>query len=114
MKKSVIISRILLAVTGTCICLAVYIGICDYKAKQHERIESAIKATNEFVEGTKRPSKPQTYDEAFKILNRNYTNEDFAMFMRAKLVHEQGANIPFERSELYLKWESDYKTMFHQ
>ena len=113
MKMSIIISRVLLAVLGFCICLAVYMGISSYKAKQHERIETAIKATNEFIGDTKRPSKPQTYEEAFKILNRNYTNEDFALFMRAKLVHEQSANIPFERCELYLKWESDYKTMFH-
>ena len=104
----------LLAVLGIAICLAVYMGISTYKAKQHERIESAIKATNKFLEDTKRPSKPQTYEEAFKILNHNYTNEEFAMFMRAKLVHEQDANIPFERSELYLKWESDYKKLFHQ
>lgn len=102
----------LLVVLGVGVCLAVYMGINEYKAKQHERIESAIKATNEFLEDTKRPSKPKSYEEAFKMLNHNNTSEDFAAFMRMKLVQEQSNNIPFEQTDLFRKWDSDYKKLF--
>ena len=112
MKKNVIISRVLLAVLGVGVCLAVYMGISEYKAKQHERIESAIKTTNDFLEDTKRPSKPKSYEEAFNLLNHNNTSEDFAEFMRMKLVQEQSNNIPFEQTDFFRKWDSDYKKLF--
>lgn len=111
MKKNVV-AILLLAVLGVGICFAVYSVICDYKSKQHERIEKATKTLNEFVENTKRPSKPNTYEEAFKILNHNNTSEDFAMFMTRKLVQEQSNNIPFEQTDLFRKWDSDYKNLF--
>lgn len=112
MKKNVIISRVLLVILGFGACLAVYIGIYEYKAKQHERIESTIKTTNEILEDTKRPSKPKSYEEAFNMLNHNNTSEDFAAFMRAKLVQEQSNNIPFEQTDFFRKWDSDYKKLF--
>jgi predicted negative regulator of RcsB-dependent stress response len=113
MQRNVVISRILLAVMGVGICVAIYVGICNYKCKQKEETEQAIKRNNEFLKDTKRPLKPTSYEEAFKILNQNYTNEDFAAFMRMKLVHEQSNNTPFTSTELYLKWDSDYKSLFH-
>ncbi|MBE6256207.1 MAG: hypothetical protein E7105_12010 [Prevotella sp.] len=112
MKNKVIISRVLLAVLGVGVCLAVYLGINEYKAKQQEKIESAIKATNEFIEDTKSPSKPKSYEEAFNMLNHNNTSEEFAEFMRMKLVQEQSNNIPFEQTDFFRKWDSDYKKLF--
>lgn len=114
MKKSAVIGRLLLAIIVGGICFVIYRGISDNHEKQKQEIEQAIKRNNDFLEGTKYLSKPTSYEEAFRILNHKYTNEDFAALMRMKLIHEQSNNTPFESTELYLNWDSYYKTSFHQ